>query len=344
MANTPVPGDRFNVTVTAAVTGGYLVRGPGGPAFLRAWEGVFLMARDSQPLVGRTFEVEVRRVGTHPLPLVTRMKVLEQEELDLKRRRLAELGLKPGDLVQGTVEKLLATGVLVNVGGICGILRRKNMAGWKVSSAESVVCEGEQVRAKVLRVRPETGDFELGLKQVDELPWEEVEKRYAPGTRVRGRVVRVADIGGWVELGSGVVGFVHRSELRWGRKVEDAASILDVGVEEEFAIHALDPDRRRVSLSLRALDWDRGISGFSPGQRVRGRVANHANFGIFVELAKGVIGLLHRNEIPNAPPAGELKALVPEGAELDLRILSIDAARRRLALTLNPTQKEEGHV
>jgi small subunit ribosomal protein S1 len=203
--------------------------------------------------VGRTLEFLVTGVEEGKRGVVlSRRELLRRQERDEARRRLA--ALKPGDDLEGTVRRLEAFGAFVDLGGMDGMVHVSEIQHGRVAHPREVLREGEKVRVRVLRL--ETGKdgrprIALSIKASAPDPWTGIEQRLAPGSRVQGKVVRLVDFGAFVIIEPGVDGLVHVSEIS-SHRIERVKDALAVGQQVEAIVLAVDPTKKRVSLSIRA--------------------------------------------------------------------------------------------
>jgi small subunit ribosomal protein S1 len=203
--------------------------------------------------VGRTLEFLVTGIEeSRRSVVVSRRQLLQREEREAAQRRLATL--KPGDELDGVVKHLEGFGAFIDLGGIEGLVHVSEIGHARVAHPRDALAVGQKVRVRVLRL--ETGKdgrprIALSIKASAPDPWEGVAQRWTPGARVQGEVARLADFGAFVTLEPGIDGLVHISEIA-AHRVERVKDALAVGQRVEAVILAVDPKKRRISLSIRA--------------------------------------------------------------------------------------------
>jgi len=293
---------------------------------VRHWEG--FLNRD---LPCRILKFNRRRGNL----VVSRRLLLEEEQK--QRKKLLEEVLKEGAVLPGTVKNITEYGAFVDLGGIDGLLHITDISHRRLTHPAEAVQTGQKVQVKVLKVEKETERISLGLKQLEPDPWQEVAKKYPAGERVRGRVTHLVDYGAFVELEPGVEGLIHVSEMSWTKRVKHPSEILTEGDLVEAAVLDLQPREQRISLGLRQTlpdPFKAIVQRFPPGSVVKGRVKSLTEFGAFIELEPGVEGLAHLTELSWDKKLKTPAQVLKRGQEVDAKVLKVDAANRRLSLSL----------
>jgi small subunit ribosomal protein S1 len=193
----------------------------------------------------------------------------------------------------------------------------------------------------VLEINKEKQEISLGMKQVEENPWERVAEKYPPGSVIKGKVRNIANYGAFIEIEEGIDGLLHVSDLSWTKKIGHPSEILKKGEEIQAVVLSVDQEKQRIALGLKQMAEDPWISvipdAYRPGMVVKGHVTKIANFGVFVELAPGLEGLLHISEISDQKidkPEDVLKV----DQELEVKILRVDSDERKIGLSLKRAQ------
>jgi small subunit ribosomal protein S1 len=246
-ADLPVRG-----RVTAVNTGGLTVDVDGVRAFCPLSQIDVARVEDPAPFVGRVLEFLVSEVDeSRHRVVVSRRRLLQREQAERARERLAALA--PGQELEGTVTRLEPFGVFVDLGGFEGMAHVSELSHARVNHPREVVAQGDKLRVKVLRV--ETGKdgrprVALSVRAAAPDPWTTAVERFVPGTRVPGVVVRLAEFGAFVNIAPGVDGLVHVSQVS-ERRIQHVREVLSPGQAVEAIVLAVEPERRRISLSLK---------------------------------------------------------------------------------------------
>jgi small subunit ribosomal protein S1 len=323
--------------VEKAVKGGYEVRIARERAFCPLSQIDSVRTTDPAVHEGKvyTFRVIEYKEGGKDI-VVSRRKQLEEEQkasADQVRRTIV-----PGAVLTGRVASVLEFGAFVDLGGIQGLLHVSEMSWSRVTTAGSVVSQGDEITVKVLRVDEATGKISLGLKQLQGDPWTAVATGYAVGQVRTGRVTRVADFGAFVELEPGIEGLAHASTFPPTGRAGGWAKAVPVGTTGAFEILTIDLAQKRIGVALveegsaRAATATAAQGGLVPGAIVTGKVERHEKFGVFVFLAPGRTGLMPFAETGVDRDMDLLKAF-PIGSDVEVAILEVDPAGRRIRVS-----------
>jgi small subunit ribosomal protein S1 len=250
-----------------------------------------------------------------------------------------------GSRVPGRVASVADYGAFVELeNGVEGLVHVSEMSWSKrVKHPSKLVNPGDTVEVEVLSVDPKARRISLGMKQIQDNPWQTLHERYQVGTRVHGRVRNLTDFGAFIEIEDGVDGLVHVSDISWSRRIKHPSEVLKKGQEIDAVITSIDAENRRLSLSIKDLEpnaWDRFVSEHKPGDVVKGKVARFANFGAFVELDDNLEGLCHISEL-SEERVEKPEDVVQLGQEMDFKILRIDSENKKIGLSARAVGKDE---
>src|SRR5215831_2121953 len=228
--------------------------------------------------------------------------------------------------------------------GVEGLVHVSEMSWSKrVKHPSKIVNPGDIVDVEVLGVDPKGRRISLGMKQVQENPWSTLAERYHVGARVHGRVRNLTDFGAFIEIEDGIDGLVHVSDISWSRRVKHPGELLKKGQAVDAVIISIDPENRRMSLSIKELEpnaWNDFVANHKPGDIVKGKIARFASFGAFVELGDNLEGLCHISELSDERIAKPEDA-VQLGQELEFRVLRIDNENKKIGLSARAASNEE---
>ena len=277
--------------------------------------------------------------------VLSRKAVLEEEIGKVKDETMSEL--EEGKLVNGVAKNITDYGVFVDLGGLDGLLHITDISWGRVGHPSEYFKVGDEVDVVVLRFDRERERVSLGYKQRFEDPWILVPEKYPVGKRVHGEVVSIVDYGAFVALEEGVEGLVHVSEMSWTKKVKNPRSIIEIGQEIDVVVSEVDADKRRLSLSLRAIEpnpWEQVADTHHVGSRIKGVVRNLTDFGAFVEIVPGVDGLVHISDMSWTRRINHPSEVVQKGEEVEAVITSVDVVNQRISLSMKellPNEWEE---
>src|SRR4029453_559666 len=248
-----------------------------------------------------------------------------------------------GTIHEGEVVNIMSYGAFVRLEeGVEGLVHISEMSWTKrINHPSEVVTQGQKVQVKVLEINKDKQEISLGMKQVEENPWEHVAEKYPPGSVVQGKVRNIANYGAFVEIEEGIDGLLHVSDLSWTKKIGHPSEVLKKGEEVQAVVLNVDQEKQRIALGLKQMQEDPWTTvtpaNSRPGMVVSGHVTKIANFGVFVELEPGLEGLLHISEISDQKiekPEDQLKV----SQELDVKILRVDSEERKIGLSLKRAQ------
>jgi small subunit ribosomal protein S1 len=294
-----------------------------------------------QEIEARVISFDRRRSNV----VLSRKAVLEEEVGKVKDETMAVL--EEGKLVNGVAKNITDYGVFVDLGGLDGLLHITDISWGRVGHPSEYFKVGDEVDVVVLRFDKERERVSLGYKQRFEDPWILVPEKYPVGKRVHGEVVSIVDYGAFVALEEGVEGLVHVSEMSWTKKVKNPRSILDIGQEIDVVVSEVDAEKRRLSLSLRAIEpnpWEQVADTHHVGSRIKGIVRNLTDFGAFVEIVPGVDGLVHISDMSWTRRINHPSEVVQKGEEVEAIITSVDVVNQRISLSMKellPNEWEE---
>ncbi|MFN2577394.1 MAG: 30S ribosomal protein S1 [Pyrinomonadaceae bacterium] len=251
----------------------------------------------------------------------------------------------PNMRLNGRVASVTDYGAFVELEpGVEGLVHVSEMSWSKrVKHPSKIVSPGDIVDVEVLGVDAKGRRISLGMKQVQENPWKTLNDRYQVGARVHGRVRNLTDFGAFIEIEDGIDGLVHVSDISWSRRVKHPGELLKKGQPVDAVITAIDPENRRMSLSIKDLEpnaWNEFVATHKPGDLVKGKIARFASFGAFVELGDNLEGLCHISELSDERVAKPEDA-VQLGQEMEFRVLRIDAENKKIGLSARAASLEE---
>jgi small subunit ribosomal protein S1 len=250
-----------------------------------------------------------------------------------------------GTRVRGRVVSLTDYGAFIELEpGVEGLVHVSEMS-WthEVRHPSRVVSVGDQVEAAVLNVDPANRKISLGMKQTAPNPWDMIEGKYPPGTRIEGKVKSLTDFGAFVGLEEGIDGLIHISDMSWTKHVKHPSELFKKGQKVEAVVIRIDKDKERLSLGYKQLSrdpWEDQIpSRYRVGDTVSGKITKIADFGVFVELDGDVEGLIHVSEVGLEPQA-RMEDKFKLQDEVTAKIIKVDRDERKIALSLRDHQMD----
>jgi small subunit ribosomal protein S1 len=228
-------------------------------------------------------------------------------------------------------------GVFIDLGGVDGLLHITDISWGRINHPEEVLKLDQKVNVVVLDFDDDKKRISLGMKQLTPHPWDSLSQDIQIGSKVKGKIVNVADYGAFLEILPGVEGLIHVSEMSWSQHLRNPQDFLKVGDEIEAVVLTLDREERKMSLGIKQLTEDpwtkqNVLTKYAIGTRHRGIVRNLTNFGLFLELEEGIDGLVHVSDLSWTKKIKHPSEFTKVGEELDVVVLELDVENRRLAL------------
>ncbi|MDB4952057.1 MAG: binding domain protein [Gemmatimonadetes bacterium] len=329
-------------TLTRKIKGGVTVDLMGVDAFLPGSQIALRRVPNIEDLIGETYDFKIIKLNKRRRNIVVSRRVLLEADREIKRETLKK-ELEVGQVRKGIVKNITDFGAFIDLGGMDGLLHITDMSWGRVGHPSEVVQIGAELDVKVLDIDWERERLSLGLKQLQEYPWKDVDKKYPVGSRVRGRVVSITNYGAFVELEKGVEGLVHISEMSWTRNVRHPSKIVSLGDEIEAVILKVDVEGEKISLGMKQIEedpWHALPLKYPVGTKLSGKVRNLTSFGAFVEIEPGIDGLVHISDMSWTKRIQHPSEVVKKGDDVDVVILGVDAENKRISLGLKQTQDD----
>ena len=320
--------------VKCRTKGGMIVDVFGIEAFLPGSQIDVKPIRDYDIFVGKTMEFKVVKINQDYKNVVVSHKALIEAELEQQKKEIISR-LEKGQVLEGTVKNITSYGVFIDLGGVDGLIHITDLSWGRVSDPKEVVELDQKINVVILDFDNEKKRIALGLKQLTPHPWEALDPDLKVGDHVKGKVVVMADYGAFIEIAPGVEGLIHVSEMSWSQHLRSAQDFMKVGDEVEAVVLTLDREERKMSLGIKQLKddpWENIEAKYPVGSKHVAKVRNFTNFGVFVEIEEGVDGLIHISDLSWTKKVKHPSEFTQIGAEIDVVVLEIDKANRRLSL------------
>jgi len=321
--------------------GGMIVDVFGIEAFLPGSQIDVKPIRDYDVYVDKTMEFKVVKINQEFRNVVVSHKALIEAELETQKKEIMSK-LEKGQILEGTVKNITSYGVFIDLGGVDGLVHITDLSWGRVNHPEEVVQLDQKLNVVILDFDDTKKRIALGLKQLTPHPWSALNPDLKVGDKIKGKVVVLADYGAFVEVAPGVEGLVHVSEMSWSQHLRSAQDFLKVGQEIEAVILTLDREARKMSLGIKQLTpdpWENIETKYPVGSRHTAKVRNFTNFGVFVEIAEGIDGLIHISDLSWTKKIKHPAEFTQIGADIDVIVLEIDKENRRLSLGHKQTEE-----
>ena len=317
--------------ILSRVRGGYNVSLDGVSAFLPASLASVFPVADPTSLIGERKSFKPIKINRRRNSVVLNRRAVEEKEGAIG------VDIEEGRRVRGIVRTVTDYGAFVEIApGLHGLLHITDLSWRHITDVREVAQPGEEVEVKILRIDTEKGRISLGIKQLTPDPWEDLSRAHPIGSRTFGTVTEIKEYGGFVDIGNGVQGLVHSSQMAWTRKSVVPSQLLKIGQEVEVMILDIDQERRRISLSIKQCapnPWKDFETAYRKGDRVKGVISAINEHGLFVQLPGGEIdGMVRMSDLSYDEPAAEAIKKYEKGREIETVLLGVEVERERVAL------------
>ncbi|CAI8316918.1 MAG: 30S ribosomal protein S1 [Rhodobiaceae bacterium UBA7378] len=326
--------ERVEGVIFGRVKGGFTVDLDGATAFLPGSQVDIRPVRDVTPLMNTKQPFQILKMDRRRGNIVVSRRAIMEETRAEARSEIVQ-NLVEGQAVEGVVKNITDYGAFVDLGGVDGLLHVTDIAWRRVNHPSEVLTVGETVRVQVIKINSETQRISLGMKQLESDPWDDIETRFPLETRVTGRVTNITDYGAFVELGSGIEGLVHVSEMSWVKKNVHPGKIVSTSQEVEVMVLEVDSEKRRISLGLKqcmANPWEDFAGRYPVGTKVSGEIKNITEFGLFVGLEDEIDGMVHMSDLDWNLSGDDALAGFSKGQTVEAVVLDVDMDKERVSL------------
>ncbi len=326
--------ERVTGIIFGRVKGGFTVDLGGAVAFLPGSQVDIRPVRDVTPLMGTPQPFHILKMDRQRGNIVVSRRAVLEESREEARSDLMD-NLSEGSVLQGVVKNITDYGAFVDLGGVDGLLHVTDISWKRVNHPSEALQVGQTIDVQVIRFNEETQRISLGMKQLEEDPWSEIEGKFAPGTKFTGRVTNIADYGAFVELEDGIEGLVHVSEMSWTKKNVHPGKIVSTSEEVEVVVLEVDEEKRRISLGLKQCQenpWEAFANNHKVDEELEGEVRNITEFGLFIGLDGDIDGMVHLSDVSWEDETEEALKPYNKGDSVKVKVIDIDAEKERVAL------------
>ena len=290
--------------------------------------------KQQDSLVGQEMEFKIVKIDKKRNNIVVSRRSILEEQGSEDRQKLLDT-LSVGLSVKGIVKNLTDYGAFVDLGGIDGLLHITDMSWKRIKHPSDMIQIGDEIDVKILSYDRDKKRVSLGLKQLAEDPWEDLQEKYPLQSKVFGKVTNITEYGCFVEITNAIEGLVHMSEMDWTNKNVKPSNLVHVGDEVEVMILDIDKDKRRISLGLKQCQlnpWEEFANNHRKDDIIKGKIKTITDFGVFIGLDGGIDGLIHTTDLSWVEPGEKVIRQLKKGEEIEAIVLSIDPERERVSL------------
>ena len=290
--------------------------------------------RDYDQYVGKNMDFKIVKINEIYKNVVVSHKALIEDDIEAQKSVILSK-LEKGQVLEGVVKNMTSFGVFVDLGGIDGLLHITDISWGRINHPEEVLKLDDRIQVVILDYDYLKKRISLGLKQLSSHPWDNLEADIIEGSKVKGKVVSVADYGAFIEIKPGVEGLVHVSEMSWSSHLRNPSEYLKVGEDIEALVLSLDRNEHKMSLGIKQLTTDPWINitdRYPLGSKHSGVVKNLTSYGLFLELQEGIDGLVHVSDLSWNKKIKHPSEFTKVGDSIEVVVLDTDKENRRLSL------------
>ena len=327
-------GQRVNGVIFGRVKGGFTVDLNGAIAFLPGSQIDIRPIRDITPLMGISQPFQILKMDRLRGNIVVSRRVVLEETRAEARAELIDT-IKEGAVLDGIVKNITDYGAFIDLGGVDGLLHVTDISWKRINHPAEVLSVGQTVKVQVIKFNEDTQRISLGMKQLENDPWQSVAEKYKVGEVYTGKVTNITDYGAFVELEDGIEGLVHVSEMSWTRKNVHPGKIVSTSEEVQVKVLEVDPEKRRISLGIKQCTpnpWAAYVAEHPVGSVIEGKIKNITEFGLFVGLTDEIDGMIHLSDIAWGKSGEEAVKDYTKGQDITAKIIDVDVEKERISL------------
>ena len=327
--------------VKSVVKGGLMVN-VGVEAFLPGSQIDIIPPKDLNEYVGNVYEFKIVKVNDIRKNIVlSRREVIEAERAEQRAEFLESV--KTADKVEGVVKNITDFGAFIDLQGMDGLLHITDMSWGRINHPSEMLAIGQPLEVIILDVDKEKERVSLGLKQLQDNPWEAIDAKYPIGSEVGGKITKLVPYGAFVELERGVEGLIHVSELSWTKRITRPSDILSLDQDVKAVVLAINTDEQKISLGVRQLEpnpWDEVETRYPIGSTINGEIRNLTPYGAFVELEDGIDGMIHVSDLSWTRKINHPSEILKKSEEVEAVVLEIDKTNQRISLGVKQLEND----
>jgi len=320
--------------VKCRTKGGMIVDVFGIEAFLPGSQIDVKPIRDYDQYTNKNMDFKVVKINHEFKNVVVSHKALIEADIEEQKKGIISQ-LEKGQVLEGTVKNMTSYGVFVDLGGVDGLIHITDLSWSRINHPSEILELDKPIKVVILDFDDDKSKIQLGLKQLTDHPWDKLGDDVKEGSKIKGKVVVIADYGAFIEIDEGIEGLVHVSEMSWSTHLRSAQDFVNVGDDIEAVVLTLDRESRKMSLGIKQLTqdpWTDITKKFPIGSKHTGSVRNFTNFGVFIELEEGIDGLIYISDLSWTKKIKHPSEFLALNDKIEVVILDLDVEGRKLSL------------
>lgn len=334
--------ERVNGIIFGKVKGGFTVDLEGATAFLPGSQVDIRPIKDLNTIMGGPQAFLILKMDRKRGNIVvSRRAVLEESRAEARTELVSNLG--EGQVLNGIVKNITDYGAFIDLGGVDGLLHVTDIAWKRVLHPSEVLSLGDNITVQVIKFNTETQRISLGMKQLEEDPWNSIETKYPLGSKTKGRITNITDYGAFVELDPGIEGLVHITEISWTKKNIHPGKIVSTSEQVEVMILDIEESKRRISLGLKQCiknPWQEFLDKHPIGTEIEGEIRNITEFGLFVAVSNELDGLVHLSDVSWEGNTEEIISKYNKGDLVKTKVLDANVENEKISLGIKQLEPD----
>ena len=334
--------ERVTGVVFGKVKGGFTVDLEGATAFLPGSQVDIRPIKDLNSIMGGPQSFMILKMDRKRGNIVvSRRAVLEESRAEAKSELVSNLS--EGQVLKGIVKNITDYGAFIDLGGVDGLLHVTDIAWKRVLHPSEVLKLGDTITVQVIKFNNETQRISLGMKQLEEDPWTNIEEKFPIGSKTTGRITNITDYGAFVELDAGIEGLVHVTEISWTKKNIHPGKIVSTSEQVNVMVLDIEESKRRISLGLKQCvenPWQEFMDKYPNGSELEGEIRNITEFGIFVAVSNQIDGLIHLSDISWDGNTEEMLSDYKKGDVVKTKVLDVSVENERISLGIKQLEPD----
>ncbi len=334
--------ERVTGVVFGKVKGGFTVDLEGATAFLPGSQVDIRPIKDLNSIMGGPQSFMILKMDRKRGNIVvSRRAVLEESRAEAKSELVSNLS--EGQVLKGIVKNITDYGAFIDLGGVDGLLHVTDIAWKRVLHPSEVLKLGDTITVQVIKFNNETQRISLGMKQLEEDPWTNIEEKFPIGSKTTGRITNITDYGAFVELDAGIEGLVHVTEISWTKKNIHPGKIVSTSEQVNVMVLDIEESKRRISLGLKQCvenPWQEFMEKYPNGSELEGEIRNITEFGIFVAVSDQIDGLIHLSDISWDGNTEEMLSNYKKGDIVKTKVLDVSVENERISLGIKQLEPD----
>ena len=320
--------------ITKKVKGGFELD-VGMPAFMPSSQ---LAKKYLQNPENTVVELKITKLDKKTRNIVISNKLAEKESNDIKKEKVFS-SLNEGDIVKGKITTITDFGIFVDLGGIDGLLHINDVSYKRIGDLQNMFKLGDTLEVKVLKFDPKENKIALGLKQLQKNPWDDVEEKFKPNMRIKGKITSLTPFGAFVFLEDGIEGLIHVSDISWTERIVHPKDVFKEGQEVEAIVLESSVQKHKISLSYKAT-LDNPYDKFKAGEIVSGDVVKLMDFGCLIKIDQNIHGFVHVSEISKSR-IDKPSDVLAMGENVSGKVIKIDKPKKRIEISIKQLDREQ---